>query len=112
MSSWNIIGWVLIAIVLVYIALSLLLALIEHAAWAYLYLKTRKTNVCEGQIWRSRNGDEYYIGKCYAQHVILHTKHPNYRHTFSAQWGESYDEWKQFVRRRRLRLAGHYEVKP
>lgn len=102
MSSWNIIGWVLIAIGVLWIVLSLLLTLIERAAWLYLHLKTRNTRVAEGQIWRSRDGYEYYIGKCYEHHVVLHTKHPNLRHTFSTEWGESYDTWKQRVSCRRL----------
>lgn len=112
MSSWNIIGWVLIILVVLWVALNLLILLTERVAKWQRYMRTRNTKLEEGQIWRDRYGKTIYVGHRYATHVVLHSCDPAFVNSCSnIQWGESYDEWHANVRASQRYLSGSYRVR-
>lgn len=100
MNPWNIIGWTLvflISIPILVIAYKITTILARDISRYFRYLKTRNNTPQQGQTWV--NGDYYYKVDRVTEEGVVILK------SGSTSFGRSAEDWKKFIRGRRLRRA-------
>lgn len=96
MNPWHIIGWIILVIPAVLIALTVAVYVISNFASWKRYMASRKTKPEAGQIW-VQQGDALHITRITDNGRIC-------IQVGCASWSDSPEEWQRRVRGRRLYL--------
>lgn len=108
MNPWYVIGWIILAVCAVILALAIGVVLITAIADVFRFRSTRDTPPMIGQIWKSLLGDgaAYYVTKVHDNgRVSWSSRDPRYRHGVSLSASDTAEEWRERIRQHRLHLA-------
>lgn len=108
MSSWNIIGWVIIIAVVGVVAGWLLVDAFRVVIFTIAWRKSLKIVPAHGQIWK-QDGENLYLFKQPKGHFTVSDYDPSWPGSGTrCSWGESPEEFENRKRNRLLTFEGYW----